>query len=134
MAGLAGWVSDRLHDILGLSDRQVAEFMIELATRSKSPEELKRKLRSSGAIEINSDVDTFAAELWRECAPEKGAERSSELLRGSSVGEHAKSRAHSKKTSRHIRSRRTTEEESDDEGGASPSRDSEGSDSDEWEK
>lgn len=64
MAEIVTWVCDRLHDILGLSDNQVAEYLTELAKRSRSPQEFKRKLRSTGTIAVNDAVEAFASELW----------------------------------------------------------------------
>ena len=64
MAEIVSWVSDKLYDLIGLSDRQVAEYVTELARRSVSSEELTRKLRSTAAITMSSSVEAFAVELW----------------------------------------------------------------------
>ena len=136
MAAQLAWVSDRLHEILGLSDRQVAEFMIELANKAKSPEELTRKLQSSAAVQINPEVEVFAAELWTRCAGGGAGEDREEEKRGLKrplPPDDGGTR--SRKSSRHIRSQRATEVESDEEDDVrSPVQVAEDSDSDEWER
>ncbi len=64
MADVNGWVSDKLHDILGLSDKYTAEFLVGTAKKSSSEEAFLRKLKETGVIEVNSDVSSFARELW----------------------------------------------------------------------
>uniref|UniRef100_A0A4W6BZ23 Pre-mRNA-splicing factor ATP-dependent RNA helicase DHX16 n=1 Tax=Lates calcarifer TaxID=8187 RepID=A0A4W6BZ23_LATCA len=44
MANLEQWVSDRLHDILGLSDRYVSQFMIGTARKALSPQDFVTRL------------------------------------------------------------------------------------------
>ena len=61
-----GWVSDQLHEILGLSDTYTAEFLVGLAKKAQSPEVYVRKLQDTGAIAVNDAVRTFAEELWRK--------------------------------------------------------------------
>lgn len=58
------WVSDKLHDILGISDKFTAEFLIGLAKKSTTEDAFLEKLKSTGAIAINDSVTAFAAELW----------------------------------------------------------------------
>ena len=64
--GTVGWVSDQLHEILGLSDTYTAEFLVGLAKKAQSPEVYVRKLQDTGAIAVNDAVRTFAEELWRK--------------------------------------------------------------------
>ena len=63
---IVGWVSDQLHEILGLSDTYTAEFLVGLAKKAQSPEVYVRKLQDTGAIAVNDAVRTFAEELWRK--------------------------------------------------------------------
>ena len=44
MAELTTWVSDKLHDVLGFSDRYTVEYLIGLAKNSTSVESLVQKV------------------------------------------------------------------------------------------
>uniref|UniRef100_A0A8C7GQ34 RNA helicase n=1 Tax=Oncorhynchus kisutch TaxID=8019 RepID=A0A8C7GQ34_ONCKI len=66
MANLEQWVSDSLHDILGLSDRYVAQFMIGSARKSLSAQDFVAHLKSTGTIDINQRVIAFAQELYEK--------------------------------------------------------------------
>ena len=58
------WVSDQLHEIVGISDRSIAEFILGLCQQSKSPEDFLDKIRETGAIDVTEKVAGFAAELY----------------------------------------------------------------------
>lgn len=64
MANLEQWVNDRLHDILGLSDRYVSQFMIGTARRASSSEDFVTRLEQTGTIDIDESVIAFAQELF----------------------------------------------------------------------
>lgn len=64
MANLEQWVNDRLHDILGLSERYVAQFMIGTARKAASPQDFVYRLQQTGTIDINQSVTAFAHELF----------------------------------------------------------------------
>uniref|UniRef100_A0A3B3WQZ8 RNA helicase n=1 Tax=Poecilia mexicana TaxID=48701 RepID=A0A3B3WQZ8_9TELE len=66
MAQLEQWVNDRLHDILGLSDRYVSQFMIGIARKASSPEDLVSRLEQTGTIDIDQSVSAFAKELFEK--------------------------------------------------------------------
>ena len=66
MSDVISWVSDRLHTILGLSDRFVAEYMVGLAKKSSSPEAFENKLLETKTITVNQSVRTFISELWNK--------------------------------------------------------------------
>jgi pre-mRNA-splicing factor ATP-dependent RNA helicase DHX16 len=143
MAGIVVWVADRLHEIVGLSDRQVAEYLTELARRSNNFEELKRKLESSGAIEMTSAVESFVFELWAKFPREKATrERVAKdvkkvpykLLLEEEPEFGADSVGKDTKRSQNIRPQKGMVWESDDEDIQPPSGDESGSDSDEWER
>ena len=136
MARIVDWVSERLHEILGLSDRQIAEFMIELAKKSKSSRDLTKKLQKSGTIEVNSDVERFAVELWNRTVGRTSSKKSADVdgtqvLRKTVTAEH---KPRSTKSSRNIRSQRATEEWESDEEDVRPPSGPDDSDSDEWER
>lgn len=71
MPSVADWVYDELHDIVGFSEKIVAEFLVCLAEKSKSPEDLLRQISENQTIEINSNVVKFARELWSKVVTEK---------------------------------------------------------------
>lgn len=57
-------MSDKLHDILGMSDRTMAEYFVALAKKSSSVDALIDKIRDTGTIEVDSNVSSFARELF----------------------------------------------------------------------
>uniref|UniRef100_A0A9J8BFX9 RNA helicase n=1 Tax=Cyprinus carpio carpio TaxID=630221 RepID=A0A9J8BFX9_CYPCA len=72
MANLEQWVSDQLHDILGLSDRYVAQFMIGLVQKSSGPQDFVARLQQTGTIDIDQRITGFAHELYNKVsAPKK---------------------------------------------------------------
>ena len=50
------WVSDRLHELVGISDRSIAEFMVGLCKKSMSPSEFVEKIRDTGTIDVDDKV------------------------------------------------------------------------------
>ncbi|XP_037082662.1 LOW QUALITY PROTEIN: pre-mRNA-splicing factor ATP-dependent RNA helicase DHX16-like [Pollicipes pollicipes] len=60
---LRGWVDDQLHEVLGLSDKYVSQFLIELAQRSGSADQLLDKIRDTGTIDVDERVAAFARQL-----------------------------------------------------------------------
>ena len=81
------WVSDRLHDILGLSDRLTSEFLVGLAKKSRSAELFVQQIEATGTISVNDEVRTFASQLWNKVPhkavaekPARAAEREAILL------------------------------------------------------
>ena len=64
MALLETWVNDKLHDILGISDKYIAQYLIGLAKKSSSADEYVEKLKETGTVEIDHDMIIFSKELW----------------------------------------------------------------------
>ena len=64
MSELLTWVSDRLHDMLHISDRNIAEFLLGLCRKSSSPENFLEKIRETDTINIDDNVRQFATQLW----------------------------------------------------------------------
>uniref|UniRef100_H2YMB0 RNA helicase n=1 Tax=Ciona savignyi TaxID=51511 RepID=H2YMB0_CIOSA len=58
------WVGDKLHDILGLSDKHISHFLIGLCEKSYSPDEFIDRLRKTGALTMTSQMVDFAMELY----------------------------------------------------------------------
>ena len=62
MSELTTWVSDKLHDVLGFSDKYTVEYLIGLAKNSTSPESLVQRV--SEGLNVDNKMASFAAELW----------------------------------------------------------------------
>ncbi|KAG9345245.1 hypothetical protein JZ751_009791 [Albula glossodonta] len=75
MANLEQWVNDRLHDILGLSDKYVAQFMIGSARRSSGPQDFVSRLRETGTIDIDQRIIAFAEELYSKIPRKQAVEK-----------------------------------------------------------
>ena len=73
MAEVVEWVSDRLHELLGLSDRYTAEFLVGLARKASSPVAYLQQLENTGAITVNDEVRSFATQVPHKAAVEKPA-------------------------------------------------------------
>lgn len=66
-AALERWVSGELQTLLGLSGRHVPAFLVALARRSRSVEELLERLRETEALRVEEPrVRAFARELWEK--------------------------------------------------------------------
>lgn len=164
MASTVSWVSDKLHDILGLSDRYIAEFLVELAKKSNSGDNFVRRLKETGAIDVNQAVEGFAQELWSRVPHKQSVEKPARALEreallqqqknkryallSDSEGEedqpssHQKSSRKTKSTDKnsrkrkHIRQEKASAWESDEEGDevSATKKGKPDSDSDEWER
>ena len=62
MAELTTWVSDKLHDVLGFSDKHTVDYLIGLAKNSTSPESLVQRV--SEGLNVDDKMASFASELW----------------------------------------------------------------------
>ncbi|XP_046718385.1 LOW QUALITY PROTEIN: pre-mRNA-splicing factor ATP-dependent RNA helicase DHX16-like [Silurus meridionalis] len=80
MANLEQWVRDRLHEILGLSDKYVAQFMINLAQKSSAPEDLVARLQQTDTIDIDQRVTAFAQELYNKVPKKQVVEKPSRAI------------------------------------------------------
>ena len=69
------WVSDQLHELLGLSDRYTAEYFVGLARKAASPESYLQQLKKTGAITVNEAVSSFAGQLWNRVPHKAPAEK-----------------------------------------------------------
>jgi len=61
---LARYVGDRLHDLLGISDKYVAEYLIGLAGKSSSAAGFIDQLRDTDTVTVDDAMIAFAQELW----------------------------------------------------------------------
>nr|XP_032832214.1 pre-mRNA-splicing factor ATP-dependent RNA helicase DHX16 [Petromyzon marinus]XP_032832215.1 pre-mRNA-splicing factor ATP-dependent RNA helicase DHX16 [Petromyzon marinus]XP_032832216.1 pre-mRNA-splicing factor ATP-dependent RNA helicase DHX16 [Petromyzon marinus] len=64
MEALQEWVEEQLHELLGLSDRHLARFFLELARRSDGAGDFERRLRETRTIDVDGRVSAFCARLW----------------------------------------------------------------------
>ena len=155
MSELTTWVSDKLHDVLGFSDKYTVEYLIGLAKNSASPESLVQRV--SEGLNVDNKMASFAAELWskmpRKTQPVEHPYRAKEralieqrqrftgytLVSDDEDEEQLIRAKESKKDIKRKHLRRKTESSSSDEDspsrtvGASKETPNE-SDSDEWEK
>merc|ERR1712142_156108 len=65
-----------LHDILGLSDKYVAQFLVGLANKSNSSSDFLRRIRETETVDVNDAVVAFAGKLY-DRIPRKAAPSSS---------------------------------------------------------
>ena len=54
------WVSDKLHELVGISDKSIAEFILGLCSQSKSPADFIQKIKDTDCIDINDQVRGFS--------------------------------------------------------------------------
>ncbi|CAN9501670.1 unnamed protein product [Ophioblennius macclurei] len=94
MASLEQWVNDRLHDILGLSDRYVSQFMIGIARKASSPEDFLFRLQDTGTIDINPSVTAFATELYGKVPRKQIVEKPSRALEREAIEMDRKNRTY----------------------------------------
>lgn len=58
------WVNDSLHDVLGMSDRTVAEFLISLGRQSSSVDRFLDQLRGKDIVNVDAKMEAFCHQLW----------------------------------------------------------------------
>ena len=64
MSSTTRYVEDKLHDILGISDKYIAQYFISLAGKSNSADSFVQKLKETGTVEIDQKMTSFAKELF----------------------------------------------------------------------
>ncbi|KAJ6652892.1 hypothetical protein lerEdw1_010550 [Lerista edwardsae] len=77
MAGeLERWVSEQLHTLLGLSERHVVAFMVGIAKRSSSSDDLLARLEETETLRVTDPkARTFAQQLWERVPHQAPRER-----------------------------------------------------------
>ncbi|KAG8466897.1 hypothetical protein KFE25_008276 [Diacronema lutheri] len=65
------WVADQLHELVGLSDRVLVDFVVELARKERSPAALAKQLLTFD-LPDSAATRRFAAELVARAAPGGG--------------------------------------------------------------
>nr|XP_033771274.1 pre-mRNA-splicing factor ATP-dependent RNA helicase DHX16 [Geotrypetes seraphini] len=94
MEAVEGWVQEQLHALLGLSERHVAQFLVGTARRCASPEELLRRLRDTGALEVDARVEAFAGQLWSKIPRTQPAERPARAAEREALAMQQKNRSY----------------------------------------
>ena len=61
---LKRWVSDSLHSVLGYSESSLAQYVVALASRSKTTDQLLSQLAAQD-IPMTAATKDFASELWK---------------------------------------------------------------------
>ncbi|GAB6023367.1 Putative pre-mRNA-splicing factor ATP-dependent RNA helicase dhx16 [Chamberlinius hualienensis] len=137
MANLSRWVNDRLHDILGMSDKYVAEYLISLATKSSDSEDFLDKVKATGTVDVDPSFTAFGRELWGKVPHAQPKQPSQEQIRqreivnmleknksykllldedDNDLPQHsAPESSQSNRRKRHIRSKQASDSESDGE-------------------
>ncbi|XP_048472943.1 pre-mRNA-splicing factor ATP-dependent RNA helicase DHX16 isoform X1 [Rhincodon typus] len=156
MTSLEKWVNDQLHQLLGLSDKYVAQFLIGTAQRSDSVADFIRRLEETGTIDITQGVRRFADELWTKIPRKEKVEKAARAVEREALALQQKNRTYllledsedsgpeekqshnkSKRKRKHIRKKRaaSSESDSDDKTARNPSPQKlSGSEEEEWEK
>jgi hypothetical protein len=82
MAALQDWVGDQLHGLLGMSEKNLVEYVIALAKRSRDEPSFLASLRDNG-VAITDDSRRFAVQLMKKVpraqADNKAAEQAALL-------------------------------------------------------
>ena len=58
------WVSDKLHDILGFSDKHTVEYLVSLSKSTKTSDTFREKLQGFLGP-LDGEVLNFANDLWQ---------------------------------------------------------------------
>ncbi|XP_041649434.1 pre-mRNA-splicing factor ATP-dependent RNA helicase DHX16 [Cheilinus undulatus] len=94
MANLEQWVNDRLHDILGLSDRYVSQFMIGTARKASSAQDFVSRLEQTGTIDIDQSIISFAEELFEKIPRKQVVEKPSRAMEREAIEMDRKNRTY----------------------------------------
>ena len=88
------WVSDQLHQILGLSDKYIAQFLVGLAKKANSVTDFYSRLEETGTIKLNDDVRRFASELWSKVPHKKILEKPGRAKERAAVKEQQRNKSY----------------------------------------
>ncbi|KAL7986308.1 hypothetical protein Chor_011474 [Crotalus horridus] len=96
MAGeLERWVSNQLHTLLGLSERHVVAFMVGLAQRSRTPEDLLTRLEETETLRVTDPTArAFAQQLWDRVPHQVPQERPARLAEQQALALQEKNRSY----------------------------------------
>ncbi|XP_067386232.1 pre-mRNA-splicing factor ATP-dependent RNA helicase DHX16 isoform X1 [Emydura macquarii macquarii] len=95
MAALERWVSGELHALLGLSERHVVGFLLGLARRSRSPDELLSRLEETETLRVSEPaVRAFALRLWEQIPRQAPQERRARVAEQEALAMQQKNRSY----------------------------------------
>ncbi|XP_066474343.1 pre-mRNA-splicing factor ATP-dependent RNA helicase DHX16 [Tiliqua scincoides] len=96
MAGeLERWVSEELHGLLGLSERHVVAFMVGLAKRSRSSEDLLARLEETDTLRVaDPAARAFAQRLWERVPHQAPRERPARVAEQEALALQQKNRTY----------------------------------------
>ena len=69
MALTERWVNDQLYDILGISDKYIAQYFIGLASKAGSSEEFVERLKETQTVDVDNNLIAFAKDLYNRVRP-----------------------------------------------------------------
>ncbi|KAG8448692.1 hypothetical protein GDO86_015677 [Hymenochirus boettgeri] len=131
MEGVENWVKNQLHDVLGMSDRHVAQFLVGTALKSSSADDLLGRLNDTGAIDVTEKVKHFVEELWMKIPRKKPTERPARAAEREALAMQEKNRSYTlledseeeekfenrdeKKKRKHLRKRKKESSDSEEE-------------------
>ena len=64
MSDIKQWVNDNLYDILGMSDNLLSEYIVDLADKSKSVNDLMFDLQNTAGVPNTKKLEDFAQKLF----------------------------------------------------------------------
>uniref|UniRef100_A0A8C0G6U7 RNA helicase n=1 Tax=Chelonoidis abingdonii TaxID=106734 RepID=A0A8C0G6U7_CHEAB len=95
MAALERWVSGELHALLGMSERHVVGFLLGLARRSRSPDELLNRLEETETLRVSEPaVRAFAQRLWEQIPRSAPQERPARVAEREALAMQRKNRSY----------------------------------------
>ncbi|WAR30568.1 DHX16-like protein [Mya arenaria] len=92
MSNLETWVNDQLHDILGISDKYIGQYLIGLAKKASSSDDYVQQLKDTGTVDIDDQMVKFSHELWDK-VPHSAVKESASKERARTVLEAQKKNA-----------------------------------------
>ncbi|KAL1241310.1 putative pre-mRNA-splicing factor ATP-dependent RNA helicase [Trichinella spiralis] len=58
------WIADKLHDVIGISDRYIADFLLALAKRSSNVDDFLGEVKATETVTVDETFGKFARELF----------------------------------------------------------------------
>uniref|UniRef100_A0A8C4N743 RNA helicase n=1 Tax=Eptatretus burgeri TaxID=7764 RepID=A0A8C4N743_EPTBU len=94
MAGLEAWVGEQLLDLMGMTDKYVAPFLVAMAQRSGSASELTQRLKDTQTIHVDDRVVGFCRLLWEKVPRKPQQERPQRAVERQALALQARNRAY----------------------------------------
>ena len=154
---LESWVEDRLHTLLGMSDKTTVQYLIGLSRKASNSEQLVNNLTQSGAVTMDDGMNLFVRELWDRVPHRAATEKRERLREREIIAQRQKNLSYrllsdedddafeeqqpiksfpKQKTRKHLRAKKSTwsSSESEEETVVKKKAKSDSDDSDDWEK